>query len=818
MNMFILKFGGTSVATAQNLKKVQTIIKKHSESHKVIVVVSALGGVTNQLQECATLAGNGNDTYKEVLEHIEKRHLELCNELLPVKERNSTLTQAKLLLNDLEDICRGVFLIRELSPRSLDHILSYGEVLSAAIISDYLKASGLDTGLFESTKFIKTDDRFGKAAVDTNTTYREIQKQFQTAPPVSVCPGFVASSKDDELITTLGRGGSDYTAALIAAALQAIELQIWTDVSGMMTSDPRLVPNAHPIEHLSYEEAMELSHFGAKVIYPPTIQPVLDADIPVHIKNTFESDHPGTLISKDGPENDQVVKGTSCIREIAICTLTGSGMIAVPNISYRLFGSLSRQEVNVIMITQASSEHSITIGIAIDDVDKAIKAISEEFSYETEIHKINPLEVETGLSIVALVGSRMKKQVGVSAKLFDTLSHNGVNVRAIAQGSTELNISVVIDKKDLKKSLNSIHESFFLSDRRKLHLFMIGVGNVGRVFIDQVKAQQEYLAKKHNLNVFIAGLANSRQMYFDEEGMDLEDGEKLLEEEHQEMNAEKFIEIMKDMNLRNSVFIDSTASGDIAKLYKDVLESSISVVTPNKIACSSSYKNFKELTDSAIKYKSKFLYETNVGAGLPVISTLNDLIKSGDEVHKIQAVLSGTLNFIFNNYDGTKKFSDVVKAAREAGFTEPDPRIDLSGVDVMRKILILARVSGYELELDDITNNGFVPEECMKTDSLKEFYTKLDEHDDVFRQIYEKASEQNKRLKYVATFENGKSQTGLEAFASNHPFYNLGGKDNIVLFYTNRYSDQPLVIKGAGAGAAVTASGIFADIMKIASA
>jgi aspartokinase/homoserine dehydrogenase 1 len=818
MNMFILKFGGTSVATAQNLKKVQTIIKKHSESHKVIVVVSALGGVTNQLQECATLAANGNDTYKEVLEHIEKRHLELCNELLPVKERNSTLTQAKLLLNDLEDICRGVFLIRELSPRSLDHILSYGEVLSAAIISDYLKASGLDTGLFESTKFIKTDNRFGKATVDTNTTYREIQKQFQTAPPVSVCPGFVASSKDDELITTLGRGGSDYTAALIAAALQAIELQIWTDVSGMMTSDPRLVPNAHPIEHLSYEEAMELSHFGAKVIYPPTIQPVLDADIPVHIKNTFESDHPGTLISKDGPENDQVVKGTSCIREIAICTLTGSGMIAVPNISYRLFGSLSRQEVNVIMITQASSEHSITIGIAIDDVDKAIKAISEEFSYETEIHKINPLEVETGLSIVALVGSRMKKQVGVSAKLFDTLSHNGVNVRAIAQGSTELNISVVIDKKDLKKSLNSIHESFFLSDRRKLHLFMIGVGNVGRVFIDQVKAQQEYLAKKHNLNVFIAGLANSRQMYFDEEGMDLEDGEKLLEEEHQEMNAEKFVEIMKDMNLRNSVFIDSTASGDIAKLYKDVLESSISVVTPNKIACSSSYKNFKELTDSAIKYKSKFLYETNVGAGLPVISTLNDLIKSGDEVHKIQAVLSGTLNFIFNNYDGTKKFSDVVKAAREAGFTEPDPRIDLSGVDVMRKILILARVSGYELELDDITNNGFVPEECMKTDSLKEFYTKLDEHDDVFRQIYEKASEQNKRLKYVATFENGKSQTGLEAFASNHSFYNLGGKDNIVLFYTNRYSDQPLVVKGAGAGAAVTASGIFADIMKIASA
>ncbi|MEQ8525598.1 bifunctional aspartate kinase/homoserine dehydrogenase I [Gracilimonas sp.] len=816
--MFVLKFGGTSVATAENLNKVQSIVQEQAKAEKVIAVVSALGGITNQLQESANLASNGDESYLKILSAIEERHLTLCNELLPVKERNSTLTQTKLLLNDLEDICRGVFLIRELSPRSLDHILSYGEILSATIINDYFKSTGLDSDLFNSKDLIKTDNRFGKATVDTKTTYNQIQKQFRSAGSVSVCPGFVASSKNDGLITTLGRGGSDYTAALLAAALKAEELQIWTDVSGMMTSDPRLVPNAHPIDHLSYEEAMELSHFGAKVIYPPTIQPVLDADIPVHIKNTFEPDSPGTLISKDGPENGQVVKGTSCIQEIALCTLTGSGMIAVPNISYRLFGSLSRQEVNVIMITQASSEHSITVGIALEDVDKARQAISEEFSFEIETHKINPLEVETDLSIVALVGSRMKKQVGVSAKLFDTLSHNGVNVRAIAQGSTELNISVVISKKDLKKSLNSIHESFFLSDRRKLHLFMIGVGNVGQVFIDQIKAQQEYLAKKHNLDIFIAGLANSRQMYFDEEGIDLDNWQQLLDEKHQKMNVDAFVEIMKDLNLRNTVFIDSTASEEIARLYKDILESSISVVTPNKIACSSSYKNFKELTDSAIKYKSKFLYETNVGAGLPVISTLNDLIKSGDEVHKIQAVLSGTLNFIFNNYDGTQKFSEVVKAAKEAGFTEPDPRIDLSGVDVMRKILILARVSGYDLELDDITNNGFVPEECMETDSLDEFYSKLDEHDDVFKEIFTKASEQSKRLKYVATFEDGKSQTGLEAFASDHPFYNLGGKDNIVLFYTNRYSDQPLVVKGAGAGAAVTASGIFADIMKIASA
>lgn len=816
--MIVLKFGGTSVATSENLEKVQRIIAKQAEKQKLAVVVSALGGVTNKLQECADRAALGDSSYKDILIELEKRHLELCNEMLSVKNRSETLTQTKLLLNELEDICRGVYLLRELSPRSLDHLLSYGELISSRIITDYLKSTGLEAALFDSREFIKTNDRFGKAAVDYEVTYAEIQKKFKKNPQVAVCPGFISTSKTHNLITTLGRGGSDYTAALIAAALKADELQIWTDVSGMMTSDPRQVSNAHPIEHLSYEEAMELSHFGAKVIYPPTVQPVLDADIPVHIKNTFAPDENGTMISKTGAQNGQLVKGTSSIEEIALCTLTGSGMIAVPNISSRLFSSLSRQKVNVIMITQASSEHSITVGISLEDVERAKTAISEEFAYEIENRKINPLEVETDLSIIALVGSRMKKQVGVSAKLFDTLSHNGVNVRAIAQGSTELNISVVIAKKDLRKSLNSIHESFFLSDRKKLNLFMIGVGNVGKVFIEQVKAQQEYLSEKHHLKVFIAGLANSKKMYFNPEGIDLDKWQDMLQKEGQAMDRKKFLEEMKAMNLRNTVFIDSTASAEIAELYKEVLENSISIVTPNKIACSSDYKTYKELTDSALKYKSKFLFETNVGAGLPVISTLNDLIKSGDQIHKIQAVLSGTLNFIFNNYDGSKLFSEVVQDAKEAGFTEPDPRIDLSGVDVMRKILILARESGFELELDEINNNGFVPDECMETDSLDDFYTSLDEHEEVFQQLYKKAAAENKRLKYVATYENGKAATGLEAFSAEHPFYNLGGKDNIVLFYTNRYNEQPLVVKGAGAGAAVTASGIFADVMKIASA
>lgn len=816
--MVVLKFGGTSVATAKNLRIVQNIIAKQSQSDKMVVVFSALGGITNQLHESALLASSGDESYKDQLHQIEHRHLELCNQLLHVKNRSITIAKIKLLLNELDDILRGVFLIRELSKRSLDHILSYGETFSSQIIADYLSSEGLEARLLDSKSFIKTNEHFGQALVDSDATTAAINDAFKDAAQISVCAGFVASSKESERITTLGRGGSDYTAALIAAALKARELQIWTDVSGMMTSDPRLVPNAHPIEHLSYEEAMELSHFGAKVVYPPTIQPVLDANIPLRIKNTFSEEDAGTLISTKGTENGNIVKGTSSIEGIALCTLTGSGMIAVPNISYRLFGSLSREQVNVIMITQASSEHSITVGIALEDVKKAEAAISEEFSYEIETHKINPLEVETGLSIVALVGSSMKKQVGVSAKLFDTLSHNGINVRAIAQGSTELNISVVVDKKDLSKSLNSIHEAFFLSDRRKLHVFMIGVGNVGNVFIDQIKAQQEYLADKHNLDVYITGLANSRKMYFDENGIDLENWESLLQSDGEEMSLSDFHKRMRSLNLRNSVFIDSTASEEVAAIYQDILQSSISVITPNKIACSSDYQTYRKLTDSALKYKAKFLYETNVGAGLPVISTLNDLIRSGDQIHKIQAVLSGTLNFIFNEYDGTKKFSEVVREAKKAGFTEPDPRLDLSGVDVMRKILILARVSGHQLELDDITNQGFIPEECMNTESLDAFYTKLDEHEELFQTLYSDANSQNKRLKYVASFEDGKCATGLKAFGDDHPFYNLGGKDNIVLFYTNRYNEQPLVIKGAGAGAAVTASGIFADLMKIASA
>ncbi len=816
--MLVLKFGGTSVGSAESLNLVRDIVTKKSKSDPLIIVVSALGGVTNNLVNCAHLAASGNEEYETILAEIEARHITLCNVLLPVAQRNHALTRVKFLLNDLEDICRGVFLIQELSPRSSDHILSFGERLSSVIINEFFKSGNIDSQLLDPRKLIKTDAQFGNAVVDLELSFSNIQKEFESHTLVSICPGFLASSNIDNHTTTLGRGGSDYTAALIAAAVNAECLEIWTDVSGMMTANPKLVPLAHPIKELSYEEAMELSHFGAKVIYPPTIQPVLDKEIPVLIKNTFSADDAGTKISHEGETNGNWIKGISSIDDVALCTLSGSGMVAVPNFSYRLFSALSREAVNVIMITQASSEHTITVGMDRKDAERARKSIETEFQHELRQRKVNPLDIEVELSIVALVGSRMRQQVGVSANLFETLSHNGINVKAIAQGSTELNISVVVDKKNLSKSLNSLHESFFLSDMRKFNLFMIGVGNVGKTFLAQIEKQHDFLAKAFKVNLNVAGLANSRKMYFSEEPIDLNNWDELLNSKGEKMTLEGFAEKMAGMNLRNSIFIDCTASNDIPKMYEKILSNSISVVTPNKVACSSDFDTYLGLKKTATKYRARFLFETNVGAGLPVVSTVSDLLKSGDRIYKIQAVLSGTLNFLFNTYNATQKFSDVVKEAKAAGYTEPDPRLDLSGVDVMRKILILARESGHKLELDDIENEPFVPEDCMNTDSIEAFYDKLDEYDEVFQEIYRKAEAEGKRIKYVATFAEGKAKTGLETFGQEHPFYELHGKDNIVLFQTMRYPEQPLVVKGAGAGAEVTASGIFADVMRITSA
>ncbi|MEO0552801.1 MAG: bifunctional aspartate kinase/homoserine dehydrogenase I [Bacteroidota bacterium] len=812
--MLVIKFGGTSVATAKNISLVKDIISEKDKP--VIVVVSALGGITNLLIECSEFAAKGDDTYIKIFNKIEERHLQMIKDLISVKAQGKTLSKVKILLNELEDIYRGVFLIHELSLKTLDRIVSFGEIASSMIINDFLLDQGLTSQLAAPKELIQTDSNYGRANVNFNTTNRAISSYFKNTNGIWICPGFIATNARGET-TTLGRGGSDYSAAIIAAALKTKQLEIWTDVSGMMTADPRMVRSAYAIEKISYEEAMELSHFGAKVLYPPSIQPVLDAKIPICIKNTFDKDHPGTVISKQSRKsNGKIIKGLSSIRSIALFSLTGSGMVGIPNFSYRLFKALSQAQINVILITQASSEHSICVGI--DQADSAVskKAIETEFEYELAIHKVDKLDIETDLAIVALVGSNMQQQVGVSGKMFSVLGQNGVNIKAIAQGSSEKNISVVINGNEVKKALNSLHESFFLSERKQLNLFMIGVGNVGGTLIEQLKRQKDYLAEHLHINIRIAGLANSKKMLFKSEGIELNQWKDELLKEGKKMKLEAFINEMYALNMRNSIFIDNTAEESVASSYQKVLEKSISVVTPNKIACTQSYSSYQLLKHTALRYRTQFLFETNVGAGLPVINTLSDLIKSGDEVVKIQAVLSGSLNFIFNNFSEKTRFIDIVKQAQEEGYTEPDPRIDLSGVDVMRKILILIRESGFEMELKQIKARPFMPNACMNTKSVSNFFKKLETHEKDFQDLFIEAEDQGAKMKYVASFDKGKAEAGIEMITPDHPFYNLEGKDNIVLFYTKRYTEQPLVIKGAGAGAEVTAMGIFGDIMRIA--
>jgi aspartokinase/homoserine dehydrogenase 1 len=811
--MLVVKFGGTSVASAKNISLVKNIIV--AKKQPLVAVVSAFGGITNLLIECSELAAKGDESYLKLLNQIETRHIKTAQELISVKGQGKTLSKVKLLLNDLEDIYRGVYLIRELSLKTQDRIVSFGETLSSIIINDYFNDSGLKSNWADAKQFIKTDSNYSRANVDFKKTADEVKAYFKEKVDCWVCPGFVASNKNNET-TTLGRGGSDYTAAILASILKSKELEIWTDVSGMMTADPRLVSAAYAIKEISYEEAMELSHFGAKVIYPPTIQPVLEANIPIHIKNTFKPDDYGTVISNNGNGNGNIIKGLSCIQNIALVNLSGSGMVGIPNFSHRLFKALSTAKVNVILITQASSEHSICVGIDERDCDLAKEAVEEEFEFELSVHKIDALEIEKQLSIVALVGSNMKEQVGVSGNMFSTLSQNGVNIKAIAQGSSEKNISVVIQANEVRKALNSLHESFFLSDRKRINLFMIGIGNVGGTLVEQISKQKSYLLKHHHIDLKIVALANSKKMLFDEEGINLKNWKDELLENGEKMTLDGFIQQAIDLNLRNSIFIDNTANEEVASIYNQLLKESISVVTPNKIACTQSIEKYKELKQTALRYRAKFLFETNVGAGLPVINTLNDLIKSGDEVHKIEAVLSGSLNFIFNNFNDKSRFVDVVKEAMKLGFTEPDPRIDLSGVDVMRKILILIRESGLEMELSDIKGLPFIPKACMEASSVDEFLVAVEAHEEEFQKLYKKAADENKKIKYVASFNKGKAEGGLRFVSPDHPFYNLEGKDNIVLFTTKRYPEQPLVIKGAGAGAEVTAMGIFADIMRIA--
>ncbi len=812
--MQVLKFGGSSVANAENINKVVAIVERAMKNDKTILVVSALGGITDSLINSAVLAADGDEKYKEHLLEIEQRHMIVVKSLIPVAQQSAVLSMVKKNCNEIEDICNGIFLLRELSARTRDRMVSYGEMLSSQIIAARFKTMGTDNIWKDSRELIITDSNFGNATVDFASTNPKIKSYFSgTSSQLFVLPGFIAADAN-AVTTTLGRGGSDYTAAILAGAADATVLEIWTDVSGMMTADPRLVSNAKVIPHISYQEAMELSHFGAKVIYPPTIQPVMTKSIPVWVKNTFAAQDYGTVIENTAIKNGGGIRGISSINKMALLSLEGSGMVGIPGFSKRLFESLANASINVILITQGSSEHSICVGI--DDIHaaKAKEVIDKTFAWEIETRKVEPLSVEKELSIVALVGDNMKSHPGTSGKMFGAMGRNGVNVRAIAQGSSERNISAVIATADVKKAINILHEEFFETTYKQINLFITGVGNVGSKLIAQLLQQQAYLEQHLRLQVRVVGMANSKKMLFNDEGINLGKWKELLKE-GSPMNIGVFIETIQTKNLRNSVFADVTANDEVAKIYDLLLQRSISVVACNKVACSSPYVYYRKLKDLAREHNCLFLFETNVGAGLPVIGTLNDLLRSGDKINKIEAVLSGTLNFVFNQYNGEKKFAEVVKQAQDEGYTEPDPRLDLSGTDVMRKIMILARETGEKLEMEQISNHSFMPASCM-TGTVPDFYAAMAKEETHFKKIYTEAAAAGKKLKFVAKYENGKASVGLQHIDPRQDLYHLYGKDNVVLFYSDRYPEQPLVIKGAGAGAEVTASGVFADIIRAA--
>ncbi|SRR5579871_645225 len=812
--MQVLKFGGTSVANAENINKVAAIIKEKVQKDKIIVVVSALGGITDTLLQCGMLAASGDEMYKEKLQQAETRHIETVRSLIPITQQSSILSAVKKRCNEIEDICNGVFLLSELSERTKDKIASYGELLSSQIIAAFLSAIGMNNAWKDSRELIITDSHFGYAAVDFNITNKKINEYFSNAnEALFIVPGFIASDENGTT-TTLGRGGSDYTAAIYAAAVDASSTEIWTDVSGMMTADPRLVNNAKVIPQISYQEAMELSHFGAKVIYPPTIQPVMSKNIPVWIKNTFAPNDYGTVIESITSRNGNSIRGISSMDKIALLSLEGSGMVGIPGFSKRLFEALADKKINVILITQSSSEHSICVAIDEKNITQAKIAVDNAFEHEIKTKKVEPLIVEKGLAIVALVGDNMKNHTGISGKMFGALGRNGVNIRAIAQGSSERNISAVITATDVKKAINVLHEAFFETTYRQLNLFLTGVGNVGSRFLAQLNQQKNYLLEHLRLQVNVIGIANSKKMLFNDEGINLNSWKDDLQS-GEAMSIEKFTNTIRVKNLSNSVFADITANDEVAKCYDKLLQKSISVVACNKVACSSNYAYYKKLKELAREFNAQFLFETNVGAGLPVIGTLNDLLHSGDKVNKIEAVLSGTLNFVFNHYKGEKSFAEIVKQAQDEGYTEPDPRLDLSGTDVMRKIMILARESGEKIEMEDISNNSFMPESCMKG-TVDDFYKAMAKEEDHFKKLYTEAASQGKKLKFVAKYENGKAAVGLQHIDPAHNLYHLYGKDNVVLFYTERYPEQPLVVKGAGAGAEVTASGVFADVIRTA--
>ncbi|MGX1640338.1 bifunctional aspartate kinase/homoserine dehydrogenase I [Sphingobacterium sp. NPDC055431] len=813
--MKILKFGGTSVGSVESIKAVLAIVKESYEAgEKPLVVLSAMSGITNLLTKMAEDAAEGKP-FAEDLKLLEEKHFEVVKKLIAVKFQNPVLTRLKLLVNELEDLLQGVTALKELSNQSKDLIISYGERCSNYLVAKIMEQEVPEAEYINASHYIKTDSNFGNAHLNEPLTAQLIQALSQThADKLLFVTGFIGSN-DKGRITTLGRGGSDYTAAIFGSVLNASAIEIWTDVNGMLTADPRIVKKAFSLPVLSYTEAMELSYFGAKVIYPPTMVPAFMKKIPIVIRNTFQPKFPGTVIQFETGKSGFPIKGISSISDVSVINLTGSGMVGKSGFSGRLFTLLAREQINVILITQSSSEHSITFAVNPSDSQKAVELIQNEFELELLANKLSLPVVESDLSILAIVGENMKRTPGMSGKLFHALGRNGINVRAIAQGSSEFNISVIINKEDLSKALNAVHDAFFAELKKTLHVFNIGTGNIGSTLFSQLHKQHAFLEEQNDIEVKVVGISNSRRMYFNADGIDLGNWKEEMDANGEVADLATFIAKMQEMNLPNCVFIDNTASKLPATYYENIFKANISIVTCNKIANSGDYAQYKLLHETARKHGVDFFYETNVGAGLPIVRVLKDLMMSGDRLLKIEAILSGTISYIFNNFKGDASFYDVVKKAQELGFTEPDPRDDLGGIDFMRKMLILGRDAGYPIESTDVQLGNILPESCLKADSVDEFYAELLKADDYFNSLKEEAEKQGKVIRYIGTLENGKVAISLQMVDESHPFYALSGSDNIISFTTERYKERPLVVKGPGAGAEVTAGGVFADLVNV---
>lgn len=813
--MKVLKFGGSSIGSKDSIVTVLDIVKaSYYNGDQPLVVLSAMSGVTNLLSSMAEKAAT-RLPFDEEIQMLEEKHFFVVKSLIAVKYQNPVLTKLKLMLNDLEEILHGVFALKELSLQSRDLILSFGEQLSTYMIAKIMEQDIEESMFVDASQYIRTDSNFGNARIDEATSTQLIQPlEYAVKDKLMFVTGFIGSNEHGA-ITTLGRGGSDYTAAFFGSVLNASAIEIWSDVNGMLTADPRIVKKAFSLPVLSYTEAMELSYFGAKVIYPPTMIPAFLKRIPIIIRNTFEPDFSGTVIQFESENSPYPIKGISSISDISIINLYGSGMIGKSGFSGRLFTMLAKELINVVLITQSSSEHSITFAVNPNDAQKALNLISVEFELELETGKLVVPEIEDNLSVLAIVGENMKRTPGMSGRLFSALGRNGINVRAIAQGSSEFNISVIIAKSDLSKALNAVHDAFFAELKKTLHVFTLGTGNIGATLFRQLSEQYDFLLDHNDIEIKVIGISNSRKMLFNDEGIDLTAWQNELDEQGEAANLPAFVARMIELNLPNCVFIDNTASAVPTAYYLDVFRSNISIVTCNKIANSGEYVQYKTLRDTARKHGVDFFYETNVGAGLPIVRVLKDLMLSGDRILKIEAILSGTISYIFNNFIGDASFYDVVRKAQELGYTEPDPRDDLGGVDFMRKMLILARDAGYELESKDVDLGAILPDSCLKADSVDQFYEVLRREEAFFTNLKNEAARENKVIRYIGILENGQVKISLQMVDSNHPFYSLSGSDNIISFTTERYKDRPLVVKGPGAGAEVTAGGVFADLVNV---